>query len=337
MWPSVKGLILTAGLNLALLTHVAASACTGTQQIPGHEVAPPAQPSTVPSSQHGEGQPRTLFFWESHHKYPGLWVLTECSGISKPREELVSIFLESGAVVTLRARVPGRQGQAVNPAPGGTRSISLHILPPHKCLFNSGLIPNNAAAPLKSPEMKTCETINPRAAPWLAAALERLHRDHVLFQSGALGPCSWCSLEHRASLTSLAALCTPPELLPLHREQFGTVKLTPSEPNESLGMFTATATSFDSLQRCPKGSVLLPRSHDITYRINNCNIFTDMFTIHSQTRMTEFCLKPIPSLSSFPHPQFSHLLIYSLSGREGQRWEEDLGVFFLLNQQNPHY
>lgn len=166
MWPSVKGLLLTAGFDLALLTHVAASACTGTEQIPGHEVAPPGQPSTVPCSQHGEGQPRTPFFWESHHKYLELRVLTECSGISKPREELVSIFLESGAVVTLRARVPGPQGQAVNPAPGGMRSISLHILPPHKCLFNSGLIPNNAAAPLKSPEMKTCETINPRLLGW---------------------------------------------------------------------------------------------------------------------------------------------------------------------------
>lgn len=149
----------------------------------------------------------------------------------------------------------------------------------------------------------------------------------MLFQSGAFGPCSWCSrccrgsLEHRASLTSLEALCTPPELLPLRWERFGTTSLTPSQPNASLDMFTATAASFDSLQRCPKGPVLLPRSHDITYRINNCNVFTDIFTIHPQTRMTEFCLKPIPSLSSFPHPQFSHLLIYSLPGREGQSLE----------------
>lgn len=104
--------------------------------------------------------------WESQHKYPGLWVLIECSGISKPREELVQIFLESGAVVTLRARVPSPQGQPVNPAHGDMRSLSHHILPPHKCLFNSGLIPNNTAGPLKSPAMKTCETINPRLLGW---------------------------------------------------------------------------------------------------------------------------------------------------------------------------
>lgn len=40
------------------------------------------------------------------------------------------------------------------------------------------------------------------------------------------------------------------------------------------------------------------------------------------TQMTELCLKSIPLLSrsSFPHPQFSHLLIYSLPGRKGQSW-----------------
>lgn len=265
-------------------------------------------------------------FWESHHKYPGLWILTECVAFPSTGRSSCTISLECGAVVTPRPRVAGLQGQAVNPAPGDTGSISLHILPPHKCLFNSGLILDKAAGALKSPAMKTCETINPRLLGcqqhWKGfTGTMCFSIQGVLAPALGVPSSFWCSLEPRASLTSLAALCTPPVPSPLHREQFGTKNPTPSEPNASPDTLTATAPSFELLQRCPKGSVLLPRSHDITYRINNRNIFTDTFTIHSQTRMAEFCLKPMSSLSSFPHPQFSHLIICSLPGRKGQRWE----------------
>lgn len=93
-------------------------------------------------------------------------------GVQSKGKSWCAIDLESGAVISLRAhvRTPGLQGQAVNPALGDTRSISCYILSaeggPHKCLFNSQLIHNNAAGPAKSTKMKKCETIKLKFLGW---------------------------------------------------------------------------------------------------------------------------------------------------------------------------
>jgi len=66
--------------------------------------------------------------------------------------------------------MPGLQGQAVNPALGDARSISCYFLSAeggvHKHFFNSQLIHNNAAGPVKSTKMKTCETIKLKFLGW---------------------------------------------------------------------------------------------------------------------------------------------------------------------------
>lgn len=93
-------------------------------------------------------------------------------GVQSKGKSWCAIYLESGAVISLRAhvRTPGLRGQAVNPALGDTRSISCYILSaeggPHKCLFNSQLIHNNAAGPAKSTKMKKCETIKLKFLGW---------------------------------------------------------------------------------------------------------------------------------------------------------------------------
>lgn len=214
--------------------------------------------------------------------------------------------------------LPGPREQAVNPALGGARSTSCYILlaerGPHKCLLNSQLIHNNTAGPFKSTKMKTCETIKLRFLGWWRGW--KWFRRTVCFLSyvfsdRALG----APLRRQPAWPPWKLSCRPTVLFPFHREWFGTENLTPREPNGSPAMCTATIISFDLLQSCPRGPILLPRTHDITYIINNYNVFTDGWTDgHS------LCLKSIPLLShpSFPHPQFSHLLIYSLPGRKGQ-------------------
>lgn len=65
---------------------------------------------------------------------------------------------------------PGLQGQIVQPALGDMRSMSCYIPlaegGPHEWFFNSQLIHNNTAGPVKSTEMKTCETIKLKLLGW---------------------------------------------------------------------------------------------------------------------------------------------------------------------------
>lgn len=144
--------------------------------------------------------------------------------------------------------------------------------------------------------------------PWLVAGLERVQRDHVLFKLHVFWPRIQSSPANGASLRRAPAWppwklsYRPSALLPFHRERFGTENLTPSEPNVSLAMCTATIISFDLLQSCPRGPILLPRTHDITYIINNYNIFTDGWTDgHSYDRVVlKVITSPFSSLLPTP-------------------------------------
>lgn len=140
------------------------------------------------------------------------------------------------------------------------------------------------------------------------AGLERVQRYHVLFKLYVFRPCTRCSPANGTPLRRELAWppwklsCSPAMLLPFHREWFGTEILMPGEPNGSLALCTATIISFDLLQSCPRGPILLPRTHDITYIINNYNIFTDGWTDgHSYDRVV-LKVNTTPSSSLLPTP-----------------------------------
>lgn len=92
IWPSVRGLILTAGLTRASFTHVAAP-----QRAQGQSRSLDMRGSSR-TAQHRPILPawrrsaQGPAFWESHRKCPGLRILTECHGMSKQREELLYNF-----------------------------------------------------------------------------------------------------------------------------------------------------------------------------------------------------------------------------------------------------
>lgn len=110
--------------------------------------------------------------------------------------------------------------------------------PLHKCFFNSQLIHNNTAGPVKSTEMKKCETIKPKFLGWWQG-WKRFKRDHVLFRLWAFWPCSQCFPAHGAPLGREPAWppwklsCKPSLLLPFHRVVWHQ-NPTPGAPNVSL-------------------------------------------------------------------------------------------------------
>lgn len=103
-------------------------------------------------------------------------------------------------------------------------------------------------------------------------------------------------------------------------------------------MHEATAISFDLLQSCPRGPMLLPRAHDITYIINNYNTHTDGWTDgHSHDGVL---LKVNTSPLSHPcflHSQFISISIPSPGGKVKAGRAMSKEHFLLLNKQNPHY
>lgn len=169
------------------------------------------------------------------------------------------------------------------------------------------------------------------------AGLERVQRDHVLFKLDVFWPRARCSPANGAPLRRAPAwppwkLSRSPSVLsPFHREWFGTENLTPSESNGSLATCTATIISFDSLQSCPTGPILLPRTHDITYIINNYNIFTDGWTDgHSYDRVV-FKVSTSPFSSLLPTaPVFPFACLFSPGEERSKLVVERARSFFPL-------
>lgn len=242
-----------------------------------------------------------------------------------------AIYVESGSVISLRARVrtPGPQGQAVNPALRDTGSTCCCILlaegGPHKYLFNSQLILNNAAGPVKSTEMKTCEAIKLRFLGWWQrwkGFRETMCFLSYMFCDRALGV---------PLLTVLLRGGSQPDLPGrFHADPACSCSSTES----GLASKTWRPVSQMDPSLCAQPLLFpLTRSRAVPGALYCCqepmtSFILLIITIYSQmdgqmdTHMTELCLKSIPLFShpSFPHPQFSHLLICSLSGKEGQSW-----------------